>query len=164
MSLANIKIRKFPAADQEKINGWLKDYTALLNLSTLTRVDARERVLASIGADPIRTYLLELSIAFYAYGGETDDFEERLVNSLAAGLRFEGADPTLCELPQEVLVSGPLANFPRSNLPSFALRVLRALRVTQEVTLHEYLMSNRHMQMVVLLAMADDHVGPNPQE
>lgn len=114
-----------------------------------------------MAVDPIRTYLLELGIAFYAYGGETDDFEERLVISLAEGLRFEGADPALCELPQEVLVSGPLANFPRSNLPHFALRVLRALRATKEVSLHEYLLCNRHMQMVTLLALADDLVTPN---
>lgn len=162
-ALEKQKRLKYQLTDQAKLNKWFEDYTGLMNLCTLTREDAREHILESLADDTIRTHLLELSIAFYSYGGDTDDFEERLVNSLADGLRFEGRDPSLCELPQEILASGPLANFPWT-LRSFALNFLRALRVTTEVSLHEYLLSNRHMQIVMLASLADDLVNSNTPE
>jgi hypothetical protein len=158
--LALAKLEKYPEAEKEKINRWLKTYTGLMNLATLTRVETRERILDSLTDESVRTFILELSIALYAYGGDSDDFEERLVNSLAEGLRFDGRSSELCELPPEVLVSGPLANFPRSNLHSLALRVLRAIRATTEVSVYDYLLSNRHMQLVMLLTLADDLVTP----
>jgi hypothetical protein len=157
--------RRYTVENRTKIKEWIKDYTALLNLATLTQVKQRERILESFESDQlICEFLLELSIAFYSYGGDTDDFEERLVNSLVQGLSFDGVDPRLCELPQEVLISGPKANFPTRSLTDLILTFFRMTRVTEEIPLRTYLLSNRHMQMVMLLALADDLVPPSKDQ
>lgn len=154
--LAGKRLLKFTVDEQEVLTQWLTDFTSLLNLCTLTRVDARERLLNSLTIDCVRIFVLELSISFYAHGGDTDDFEERLVNSIAQGLRLDGRNLEYCELPQEVLVSAPLTNFPATLWHPSLLALKRWLRLTSETTLNEYLLSNRHMQMIVLLAFSDD--------
>lgn len=165
---------KLSEQEKEKIIRWLKDYTELTKLSTLTLPAQRIRIRDSLASDDtIRTFVLELSVAFYACGGLTDDFEERLVNSLAEGLRFDGRDRDMSELPQELLATGPLVNFPatvptlRLRLSTLALRVLRALRLVKdpsfEVSLNEYLLSNRLLQLVMMLALADDLVTPSQE-
>ena len=154
--LAKLRIKKFTLSEQETLENWLRTYTSLINLCTLTRVDSREKLLNSMQADCVRVFLLELSISFYAHAGDTDDFEERLVNSIADGLRIEGRNPEHCELPQEVLVSAPMTNFPATLWHPMLLALKRSFRLTSETTLGEYLISNRHMQMVVLLAFSDD--------
>jgi len=156
-NLASRKLDKFSVSEREEITKWLHDNVELLNLSTLTRVDSREFLLASIERHPVRTYMLELCISFYCRGGSTYDFEEKLVNSIADGLRIDGRNPEYCELPQEVLVSAPLMNFPATLWHPLVLAVRRTLRLAEgETSLSEYLLSNRHMQMIVLLALADD--------
>lgn len=156
--LAKTKLSKYTQIEVEKITGWLTTYTGRLNLSVLTQYSARDELLTTISQDPVRTWLLELAIAFYIYGGDTDDFEERLVNSLVQGLRFEGRNLSYCELPEEVLMSGPLTQFPVTLSNSFVLWFLRTLRLTREITLKEYLLSNRHIQIVAMLALVDDLV------
>ncbi len=150
------RVMKFTEDERVVLADWLKEHTVLFNLCTLTRVDARESLLASLTIDCVRVFLLELSISFYAHGGDTDDFEERLVNSIAHGLRLDGRNPEYCELPQEILVSAPLMNFPATLWHPFILVLKRMFRLTKETTLVEYLLSNRHMQMVVLLALSND--------
>jgi hypothetical protein len=157
--LAKLKLLKYSPTEQEKITDWLTTYTSQLNLSTFTRHDARERLLDYLETDPVRNYVLELAVAFFTYGGDSDDFEEKLVNSLVAGLCLEGRNPNWCELPPEVLISAPSENFPLTRQHPLVLRVLRTLRIWRdEVSLKEYMLSNRHMQLVALLAFVDDLV------
>lgn len=148
------------AGDDEKeaIKRWLA-YIKTVNLSTITREDARLEVLKRLGGDYVRTYMLELCISFYVFGGEYDDYEERLVNSLVDGLCLEGRVPQLCELPPEVKQSLPMTNFPATFFSPLALVFRRASRKAEDPPLREYLLSNRHMQMVVLLALANDLVS-----
>lgn len=154
--LANVRVAKFAEDEQEQIKQWLRTYAELLNLCVLTSVSAREEILQSLEVNCVRVFLLELSISFFAHGGDTDDFEERLANSIASGLLIDGKNPMHCELPQEVLLSAPLTNFPATFANRFVLAFMRMTGLTSETTLSEYLLSNRHMQMIVLLALSDD--------
>ncbi len=116
------------------------------------------RLKESLRNKVVSGWLLELCISFYTSGGENDDYERRLVNSVVTGLRLDGRNPQHCELPQEALESLPARNFPAEYM-SFLTRFLtRVFRNSSETTLSEYFHSNRHVLMVVLLALANDLV------
>lgn len=142
-------------ADNEVVSNWL-DYVCMLNPCTAMRPDMIIEINNAIfGSSEITDYLLDLTFRFYSVAGSSNSFSQCLVNNLAEALSLDGPVTEYCSIPEELKRSMPVSLYPDSVSLSLWKKVLKLLGFYQPFTVHDILLSNKHLVVVLLLHIAN---------
>ena len=137
--------------DKLLVERWINS-VILINPANILRPDSIAQINDEIfGRYLVAEFLFDLTFQFYALAGDSEDFTERLAQSVKEALCIDGEDIEYSLIPPELLQSMPSMLYPKPKQLGLVDRLLILLGFKKSVDVYKLLLNNKYLVVLLLI-------------